>query len=250
MGIIARIKGEEPGFFQAIPHLAQGKGHFGEFLTEYALEHGRLGDADVFSNVLVPRSTGPTATSEIDIVMLHAKGILVFESKNYSGWIFGSKDQQNWTVTFKGGARQRFYNPLKQNRSHVKALAAYLDIPARAFRSYIAFSERCELKSVPADTVEYCICRRPRLLDNVREDLKLRPVFFDEWTLVGLRSKLQALANASSDEAKAAHVEEVRRISEGEVCPWCGSELVPRTGKYGAFMGCSAYPRCRFTRGL
>ena len=34
----------------------------------------------------------------------------------------------------------------------------------------------------------------------------------------------------------------------GNVCPWCGSELVRRNGKYGPFMGCGSYPKCRFTR--
>ena len=90
MGIIARIKGEEPGFSKESQHARQGKGHYGEYLAEYALEHGRLGNAAVFSNVLVPRACGPTSASEIDVVMLHEKGVFVFESKNYSGWIFGS----------------------------------------------------------------------------------------------------------------------------------------------------------------
>ena len=96
MGIIARIKGEEPGIIKKIPHAFQGKGHYGEYLTEYALEHGNLGNIAVFPNVIVPRMSGPTSTSEIDVVMLHEKGVFVIESKNYSGWIFGSEEQRNW----------------------------------------------------------------------------------------------------------------------------------------------------------
>ena len=34
------------------------------------------------------------------------------------------------------------------------------------------------------------------------------------------------------------------------ICPQCKSQLVYRRGKYGDFMGCSAYPRCRYTRKL
>ncbi|GMU64092.1 MAG: DNA topoisomerase 1 [Acidobacteriota bacterium] len=40
---------------------------------------------------------------------------------------------------------------------------------------------------------------------------------------------------------------------EGEVCPKCGSPLVMRFGRYGAFVGCSAYrkePPCDYTRDL
>ena len=31
-------------------------------------------------------------------------------------------------------------------------------------------------------------------------------------------------------------------------CPKCGSPMVRRTGRYGAFYGCSTYPSCRGTR--
>ena len=36
MGIIARLKGEEPNVFKQIPHMLKGKGHYGEYLAEYA----------------------------------------------------------------------------------------------------------------------------------------------------------------------------------------------------------------------
>lgn len=73
IGVIARLKGEEPGVFAKLPHALKGAGHYGEYLTEYALKHGGLGEAALFSNVIVPRSSGPTSTSEIDMIMLHEK---------------------------------------------------------------------------------------------------------------------------------------------------------------------------------
>jgi DNA topoisomerase-1 len=36
----------------------------------------------------------------------------------------------------------------------------------------------------------------------------------------------------------------------GIACPQCGQPLVKRGGKHGPFAGCSAYPKCRFTRKL
>ena len=59
-------------------------------------------------NLYIPRKNG--ATSEIDIVMLHPKGLFVIESKNYSGWIFGKEYQKQWVETFPNGDKYRFYN--------------------------------------------------------------------------------------------------------------------------------------------
>ncbi|MDL1970818.1 MAG: type I DNA topoisomerase [Candidatus Desulfofervidaceae bacterium] len=35
-----------------------------------------------------------------------------------------------------------------------------------------------------------------------------------------------------------------------ELCPQCGSPLKVKHGRYGAFLACSAYPKCRFTKPL
>jgi len=34
----------------------------------------------------------------------------------------------------------------------------------------------------------------------------------------------------------------------GELCPECGSELVIRKGRFGEFIACSSYPKCKYTR--
>lgn len=39
-------------------------------------------------------------------------------------------------------------------------------------------------------------------------------------------------------------------VRKGEPCPHCGAELVIRSGKHGAFLGCSNYPECDFNRPL
>ena len=36
----------------------------------------------------------------------------------------------------------------------------------------------------------------------------------------------------------------------GEACPECGGDLVIKLGRFGKFIGCAAYPTCRFTRPL
>lgn len=36
--------------------------------------------------------------------------------------------------------------------------------------------------------------------------------------------------------------------AQSACCPRCGSPLVKRNGKFGAFWGCSGYPACRYTK--
>ena len=39
-------------------------------------------------------------------------------------------------------------------------------------------------------------------------------------------------------------------IMTEEICPTCGSKLVIREGRFGKFMACSTYPKCKFTKNL
>jgi hypothetical protein len=39
-----------------------------------------------------------------------------------------------------------------------------------------------------------------------------------------------------------------RKKYTGKKCPYCGSKLEKRYGRYGSFIGCTDYPDCRYTR--
>lgn len=100
-------------------------------------------------NLYVPRDN--SKTSEIDIVMFHPKGLFVIESKNYSGWIFGNENNKQWTQTLPIGYgeshKERFYNPIMQNATHIRAIRKYIDDTIPIY-SVIAFSDKCTLKNV------------------------------------------------------------------------------------------------------
>ena len=88
--------------------------------------------------------------SQIDLVLVTSEGIIVFEVKNYSGWIFGSGNNTNWTQVLSYGKRKyKFYNPIKQNNNHItqlrKSLKQFDNIP---FFSVIVFFGDCELKEI------------------------------------------------------------------------------------------------------
>ncbi len=88
--------------------------------------------------------------TQIDLVLATKVGIFVFEVKDYSGWLFGNASNKFWTqVLSYGKEKHRFYNPIKQNESHIKALKSQLEgIGNIPFYSIIVFYGNCEMKEI------------------------------------------------------------------------------------------------------
>ncbi|BAU28790.1 topoisomerase-like DNA binding C4 zinc finger protein [Aneurinibacillus soli] len=56
-------------------------------------------------------------------------------------------------------------------------------------------------------------------------------------------------ANITDEKVREQHVTDIQRRTEqveNGICPSCNSPLVERMGQYGAFLGCSGYPCCKF----
>lgn len=120
------------------------KGKMGEAAVRSRL--GRELDSETyteFHDLMIPSRHG---TTQIDHVYISKYGIFVVETKNYTGWIFGSEKQARWTqVVYK--EKHYFQNPLRQNYAHIKALAALLNLPDSKFHSLAVFLGDCEFKT-------------------------------------------------------------------------------------------------------
>ena len=55
---------------------------------------------------------------------------------------------------------------------------------------------------------------------------------------------------ASLAEAEVKMEKVKKEVMTDEICPTCGNKLVIRSGRYGDFMACSTYPKCKFTKDL
>ena len=238
MGLWEMIKGEQPGFIEQHKNF-ENLGQWGEYVTEFAINKKIKGKYVVLKNIYIPHEG---KTTEIDLIMVHEKGIFVFESKNYSGTIYGEIDQLNWIQVLDNGSKNKFYNPIRQNQTHIKALAKYLDLPEEDFLSYVIFSERCTLKKVPPKTPQVVVLRRPEMLERLQLQIAYNKRKYDDEAFGKIISKLREGTNKSEEE-KQKHIEDIKTK-----CPFCGNELILRKGKYGEFWGCSAYPKCKFTR--
>lgn len=49
-------------------------------------------------------------------------------------------------------------------------------------------------------------------------------------------------------EGKSSIQSQKLAIPTGELCPLCGKELVRRSSRYGEFVGCSGYPKCKYIK--
>lgn len=55
-------------------------------------------------------------------------------------------------------------------------------------------------------------------------------------------------ANNSAVKQRIENIRLEREKYDPNICPECGAVLKEKSGKYGKFMGCSNFPRCRYTR--
>ena len=184
-------------------------GKRGEKLTERELQlvklFGRKGKT--LRNVYIPKDNGET--SEIDVLFITQKGIFVFESKNYSGWVFGSEDQQYWTAMLPNREKNRFYNPVRQNRTHIRWLQKYVGDEVPLF-SIIVFSERCELKKLTVESDDVKVIKRDRVYATVRSIWENAEDAIPPEKVSALYEKLKPLTVADK-AVKAAHIDSIKR---------------------------------------
>ena len=205
----------------------------------------------VINDVIIPDqgATDDRYTTQIDHVVVSPYGIFVIETKNYSGWIFGNEDSKQWKQTFKTTEAHYLYNPIKQNWGHTYALAERLKLRIKFFKPIVVFSDDCELHVESTTPVVYMSQLRDLILSYTQEIISQDDV---EWIYNWL-SKLNLFAENLEEE----HVQSIgerfikkESVLEQGKCPRCGGDLIVRKGKYGAFYGCSNFPKCKFTHEL
>lgn len=206
------------------------KGRLGEYYTYRYLEKLE-GEKRYLFNCYLPKENG--TTTEIDVILIHETGVYVFESKNYSGWIFGHEEQRNWTQTLpKGRGRSQktqFLNPIIQNKVHLKwlkkFLADYNEIP---FYSYIIFSDRCELKNITLTSDEHRVINRYDILSAVEKNSNQVGRRLDDKMIKRIYYKLYPLTQF--DEAKKlVHIQNIEENHLGKGQQGLNLESVEKT---------------------
>jgi len=192
-------------------------------------------------NLIIPTANG---TTQIDHVLISTFGIFVIETKNVKGWIFGGKDDAQWTqVLF--GKKYRFQNPLRQNYRHTKSLADFLNLDHSLFRSVVFFIGDCQFKTaMPREVMTSGLAAYIKGFTNI---------CLDETQMTQSVAKLDAFKR-NPKSTRRDHVASLKqRYNSTTTCPRCGNPLQTRICRKGplagqSFLGCSRYPACKFAR--
>ena len=165
-------------------------GTYGEYCIFKLLKSYENKGAKFLFNVYLPKGEGET--TEIDVLMICSQGIYVFESKNYSGWIFGNEHQKKLTQLLDyGKEKHRFYNPVMQNAGHIQANRQSLpqnpDIP---IYSVIVFFGSSEFKNITCHANNTFIIY-PHSIQRVVSEILTQPnaVFGNKYEIMDLFTK-------------------------------------------------------------
>ena len=182
-------------------------------LISSLLDYG-ISPKAIFHDLYIKNEKGKS--TQIDIVVATKVGLIVFEVKDYSGWIFGKGKQNKWVQSLSYGYRYKrskkypFYNPVLQNESHIKALQKqskqFKNLP---FYSVIIFAGDCELRDVsfiPKGTFVAKDYRLNEVLDIIFENKDAE--YTDKREV--MRILKSAVEKGNNTNAYTEHVENVK----------------------------------------
>lgn len=185
--------------------LLADKGARGEYRTSEQLEKAPF-EKKLLFNVYIPNRSG--ALTELDIIMISTKGIYVVENKNYSGWIFGDENSKNWCETIKG-KKYFFYNPIKQNKSHIKNLEKLIKIGEEKYQSVIVFNANANLKKITTESQNLHVITAQQIKKFLQEQNEL-PDQLSNTDMNEIYNKLLP-GTQLSEEEKKQHIERIKK---------------------------------------
>ncbi len=204
---------EKTAYFQVTKNpyssIKHDKGKYGEYLIYKRLKHLEDAGGKFLFNLYIPK--WGNETTEIDLLLVCSKGLFVFESKNYSGWIFGNERNRYWTQTLPKGRgrshKERFYNPIMQNATHIKCLRELVrgNVP---IQSIIVFSDECTLKDITINS-DVRVINRHQVMGIIDDIYSEASGFLTEMEICALYCQLYPYTQLSY-EAREQHARNIK----------------------------------------
>ena len=251
------------GFLTRAYNSSEAKGERGEQKVSRIVDRACTNTTAIpIKNLYLPWPDSGTA--QIDELIIADSGIYVIEMKNYKGWIFGNESNQYWTQVLYTGysgesTKNRLYNPIRQNASHISCIRKNIKGYKGPIHSLVVFGDEAEFKDVTVLSANVYVLYQSNLRRVIWE---IDSAYKGSISEAEINDIYAQLLQASSGADSAHHVEKIyQRLAEKKervkngLCPRCGSPLVVRIAKKGPnagsqFLGCSRYPDCRYTRNI
>lgn len=150
------------------------RGEWSERRVVLNLLKGGINPKAIFHDLYIQKPSGEY--TQVDVAVATKAGIIVFEVKDYSGWIFGNEHQRYWTQLLAyGKEKHRFYNPVMQNARHIQTIRQCLpQNPGIPIYSVIVFFGNSEFKNVTCNANNTFIIY-PRSIQQVVSEILLQP---------------------------------------------------------------------------
>ena len=181
-------------------------------------------------------------THQIDHLVVSKYGIFVIETKQYNGYIKGNDYDKKWEIH---AGNKKFYinNPVHQNYGHVQALRDLLSIDELFLISIV-----CIPSNAKTDINSRVVVGLPRLLERIQAYKKEVLVDYINYYNLIKDANIKDKAERRKHVKYAKETKKEKEQNSMNKCPKCGGVLIARNGKYGPFIGCSNYPRCKYTK--
>ena len=203
-------------FVELFPVCDERYGVFSPYQVDVTYDERRIFDAIIdkfnphciFVDTYFKKADGKTA--QIDIIAICKRGIIVIESKGYNGWIFGNANSQRWTqVLAYGHEKYQFYNPIKQNASHIATLRKVINTPGAKFFSLVVFSDGAEIKS--ADFIpKNCYVLTAHRIFDVLSEIFFEPEMLSNKEVVELANKVRKARIIPNNAIRQGHVQGIK----------------------------------------
>lgn len=216
------------------------RGYFGEkWIRE---ELNKLpNEYRVLNNLMIKDERG---THQIDHIVVSKYGVFVIEMKNYFGTIYGSEYSLKWTQKVRKQKR-KFNNPIHQNYGHIKALESLIGCSENDFISIICFSNQAKMKAKTTTLITQTNYIKAEILQYTEvKDFNPDEVY-DKLIKINITDKKEIKNHVTNIKTK---IKENESLENQMICPRCYGSLIERSGKYGPFIGCSNYPKCKFIK--
>ena len=213
-------------------------GKFGEFWVRRELK--KL-DEKIYKTINDTTFIVDDITHQIDHIVVSKYGIFVIETKQLNGYIKGNEYDNKWIQN------NRIYinNPIHQNYGHIKTLQRILNISENKFIPIVCISSTAKVNVKSKSHVVRIYELNKTIISYTSEILPDYNAIYNR--IIESKITDKDIIKKHNERVKQIIKEKSINIDENK-CPFCGGNLVERKGKYGAFIGCSNYPKCKFTK--